>query len=51
MTQEQKELLLKLLKQAHEDELLNFYDDEENSYYADWMFIDNGQIYIKIEEP
>jgi len=47
MTQEDKELLLHLLKKANEDGLLNVYDQEENHYEVDWMFIDS-ELCIKI---
>lgn len=47
MTQEEKELLLSLLK-ADEDGLLNVYDDNENTHEVTWIYLDN-EICIKIE--
>ena len=47
MTQEEKELLLKLLLKLDEDGLLNIYDDE-NHYELNWAYIDRGELYIKI---
>lgn len=49
MTQEEKDLLLSLLEKANQDSLLRIYDDKENIYDIDWLFID-GQICIKIKE-
>ena len=49
MTQEEKDLLLSLLKKANQDSLLHIYDDKENIYDIDWLFIDE-QICIKIKE-
>lgn len=49
MSQEDKELLLSLLKRADENSLLHIYDDKENIYDIDWLFIDE-QICIKIKE-
>lgn len=49
MTQEEKDLLLSLLEKANQDSLLHIYDDKENIYDIDWLFIDN-QICIKIKE-
>ena len=48
MTQLDKELLLHLLKKADEDGLLNIYDQEENHYAVDWMFLDS-ELVIKIK--
>ncbi len=48
MTQEDKELLLSLLKKANEDSLLHLYDNNENIYEVTWMFLDN-EICIKIK--
>lgn len=48
MTQEDKELLVSLLKEATENDVLDLYDDEENTYEVDWVFIDS-KICIKIK--
>lgn len=49
MTQEEKELLVSLLKEANENNILDIYDDdEENLYEVDWVFIDN-KVCIKIK--
>lgn len=48
MTQEEKNLLLSLLEKANQDSLLHIYDDKENIYNIDWLFIDN-QVCIKIK--
>ena len=48
MTQEEKDLLLSLLEKANQDSLLHIYDDKENIYNIDWLFIDD-QICIKIK--
>lgn len=48
MTQEDKELLVSLLKEANENNILDIYDDEENIYEVDWVFIDN-KVCIKIK--
>jgi len=49
MTQEDKELLLSLLKQADEEGLLHIYDSNENFYNVDWLYCDST-INIKIKE-
>ena len=49
MTQEEKELLLSLLKKADENGLLHVYDNNENTYEVTWIFLDN-EICIKINE-
>lgn len=48
MTQEEKELLKSLLNKAVENSILYIYDNEENIYDIDWLFIDN-QVCIKIK--
>ena len=48
MTQDEKELLLSLLKKAAEDGLLHVYDDNENTYEATWIYLDH-EICMKIE--
>lgn len=48
MTQEEKELLVSLLKEAGEYSMLDIYDDEENLYEIDWVYIDS-KICIKIK--
>ena len=48
MTQEEKQLLLSLLKGANEDGLLHVYDNNENIYEVTWIFLDS-EICIKIE--
>lgn len=48
MTQEEKELLASLLKEADETSILDIYDDEENIYEVDWVYIDS-KICIKIK--
>lgn len=49
MTEKEKDLLLSLLEKANQDSLLHIYDDKENIYDIDWLFIDE-QIHIKIKE-
>lgn len=49
MTQEEKNLLLSLLERANQDSLLHIYDDKENIYDIDWLFMDK-QLCIKIKE-
>lgn len=48
MTQEDKDLLLKLLLKLDEDGLLNIYDNDENHYELEWAYIDREELYIKI---
>ena len=48
MTQEDKELLIYLLNKANDDNKLRIYDDKENIYGVNWIFLDND-ICIKIE--
>ena len=48
MTQEDKELLLCLLKKADENGLLNISDKEENDYEIDWIFLDS-ELFIRIK--
>ena len=48
MKQEDKELLLSLLLKANKENSLHIYDNEENVYSIDWLFIDN-QICMKIK--
>ena len=48
MTQEEKELLLSLLLKADEESSLHIYDNENNLYSIDWLFMDS-QICIKIK--
>ena len=48
MTQEDKELLISLLNKADENSALHIYDNEENIYEVDWIFLDND-ICIKIK--
>ena len=49
MTQEDKELLISLLNKAVVDISLHVYDNKENVYEVDWIFIDNNDICIKIK--
>ena len=49
MSQEEKELLLDLLKKADENSLLNISDNQENNYEVDWLFFD-AQLCIRIKE-
>ena len=49
MTKEEKELLLQLLKKADENGLLNVYDEEEQYYEVDWVYLDS-ELYIKIKK-
>lgn len=49
MTIEEIDLLVSLLKKANQDSLLHVYDDKENIYAIDWIYIDE-QICIKIKE-
>ena len=49
MTQEDKQTLLKLIKKAKEEGLLNIYDSQENYYKVDWIFLD-AELCIKIKE-
>ena len=48
MTQEEKELLVSLLKKADDTSRLHIYDDQENIYDVDCIFLDND-ICIKIK--
>ena len=48
MTQEEKDLLLSLLLRANEESSLHIYDNEDNVYSIDWLFIDS-QICMKIK--
>ena len=48
MTQEEKELLLSLLKKADEEGLVHIYDSNENTYEVTWIFLDE-EICIKIK--
>ena len=48
MTQEEKELLIFLLKKADDNSGLHIYDDKENIYEVDYIFLDND-ICIKIK--
>lgn len=50
MTQEEKELLLLLLKKADSDSLLYIYDNNENTFEVTWVYLDNldNKICIKI---
>ena len=49
LTQEEKELLLSLLKKADENGLLYVYDNNENTFEVTWVYLDN-EICIKIKE-
>lgn len=49
MTQEEKDLLVSLLEKANQNDLLCIYDNKENLYDIDWLFIDK-QVMIKIKE-
>ena len=49
MTQEEKELLLQLIKKADEEGLLNIYDDEERHHEVKWIFLDE-ELCIKIKK-
>ena len=48
MTQEEKQLLLSLLKKANEDGLLYVYDDEE-IHEVTWIYLDR-EVYIKVNK-
>lgn len=48
MTQEEKELLVSLLKEANENSVLHIYDSEENIYEVNSLFIDRD-VCIKIK--
>ena len=48
MTQEEKELLLSLLKKADENGLLYVDDNNENTHEVTWIYLDS-EICIKIE--
>lgn len=48
MTQEEKDLLLSLLLKADEENALHIYDDEDNVYRIDSLFIDS-QICINVK--
>lgn len=51
MTQEEKEQLLSLLKQANNESLLHIYDSNDNIYEVDWLYMYfNTTINIKIKE-
>ena len=49
MIQEEKDLLLSLLKKADKENLLHIYDYDDTYYYVDWIFSDNNTINIKIK--
>ena len=48
MTQEEKEVLLSLLKKADENGLLYVYDNDENTHEVTWIYLDK-EICIKIK--
>ncbi|MBO7211863.1 MAG: hypothetical protein J6V44_12770 [Methanobrevibacter sp.] len=48
MTPEDKQLLISLLNKAIDNSSLHIYDDKENIYEVDWIFLDND-ICIKIK--
>jgi hypothetical protein len=48
MNEQDKQLLLSLLKKADENSLLHVYDDNENTYEITWIYLDS-EICIKIE--
>lgn len=48
MNEKEKELLLHLLEKANEEGLLNVYDCEEKYHIVEWMFLDRGELYFKI---
>ena len=51
MTQEEKEQLLSLLKQANDEGLLHIYDSNDNIYEVDWLYMYfNTAINIIIKE-
>ena len=49
MTQEEKDLLISLLSKADEESLLHIYDDEDNLYSIDWLYIDR-QICMNVKK-
>ena len=49
MTKEDKELLLNLLLKLDEDGLLNIYDNDENYHHVEWIYLNGGEIHIKID--
>lgn len=49
MIEEEKELLISLLHKSNQNDLLHIYDNEENIYDIDWLFIDN-KICIKLKQ-
>jgi len=49
MTEEEKKLLLQLIKKADEEGLLNIYDDEESYHEVKWIFLDK-ELCIKIKK-
>lgn len=49
MNQEEKDLLLELLKKANYEDCLRVYMAEQE-YEIDWCFIDNDKICIRIGE-
>lgn len=48
MTQEEKELLVSLLKKADDNCVLQICDDQENIYDVDWVTLDSN-VFIKIK--
>lgn len=48
MTQEDKELLISLLKKANDNSRLHIYDDKENIYNVNCIYIDRD-VCIKIK--
>lgn len=49
MTQEDKELLLSLLKKADEEGLVHIYDSNQDDFKITWIFLDD-EIFIKISK-
>lgn len=49
MTQNDKDMLLQLLKQAIEESVLHIFDNSEDIYEVDYLFEDSGQIMLNIK--
>jgi len=50
MTQEEKELLLRLFEKADEEGLINIYDNEENYCSVERIFLDKDGLCVKINQ-
>ena len=49
MTKEEFNKLLKLFEKAKEEGIITIYDKNEDYHYIDYVFEDNGELFIKIK--